>query len=718
MMYKPFITLICLLFPVLLHAQTVISGKVTDARKRPLAGVNIALVGSYDGATTAKDGTFTFTTSEKGERLITASLTGYGSIEVKADLSSSAPLLLILKETVNELKMVTISAGSFEASDEKKNTVLKPLDIVTTAGANADIVSALKTLPGAQQVGEKEGLFVRGGTGYETQTFIDGMIVRNPFSSGMPDFAARGRFSPFLFKGTTFSSGGYSAQYGQGLSSALVLESIDLPERSSYTLGIGSVGPAVGVDKLSKDKKKGYGFELDYVNLWPYFKLMKQKQDPVVSPEFVNSSANYRLKTSRNGMLKIFVMGSWGRFGFRGESLEYPGKDEEFRLTNQYLYTNVSWKESLGKGWKIQLGTSYSTNRDRISMDTIGVQLSPTRIRTRQDLSQFRAVLSKNLGKFSVLRLGSEYQYGTEGSKFNELQADYVDGYTASFAEADIYFTPRFVGRLGTRYEYSSLLRSPNIAPRASIAYKVDAKSQVALAYGEFYQKPEQQYLRFDHNLGYMRATHYIASYQHISQFRVFRTEFFYKQYHDLIKTVPTFNNRGTGYAKGAELFWRDKKLIKNADYWISYSWLDTKRDHLNYPYEVQPDFAAEHTATLVYKHYIPAWQLNLGGTYTFATGRPYYNPSRPEIEFMKDRTRNLNTLSINVNYLTTVGKAFTVFVFTMSNVLGTEQQYGFRYSTDKLRSRVVEPMAPRFFYVGMFMSFGMDRRQEMIDRQ
>ncbi|MCK7559162.1 Plug domain-containing protein [Chitinophaga sedimenti] len=125
------------------------------------------------------------------------------------------PINISLKEVVSELKMVTISAGSFEASDDKKNTILKSLDIVTTGGANADIVAALKTLPGAQQVGEKEGLFVRGGTGYETQTFIDGMMVRNPFYSGMPNFAARGRFSPFLFKGTSFSSGGYSAQYGR-----------------------------------------------------------------------------------------------------------------------------------------------------------------------------------------------------------------------------------------------------------------------------------------------------------------------------------------------------------------------------------------------------------------------------------------------------------------------------------------------------------------------
>jgi vitamin B12 transporter len=317
-----------------------------------------------------------------------------------------------------------------------------------------------------------------------------------------------------------------------------------------------------------------------------------------------------------------------------------------------------------------------------------------------------------------MLRFGSEFQYADERSALNNMHADYTDSYTATFAEADVYFTPRFVGRFGTRFEYTSVLKAANIAPRASLAYKLDAKSQVAFAYGEFYQKPEQQYLRFFRNLNYQRATHYIASYQRVTEFFTFRTELFYKKYHDLMKTVPSFNNNGTGYAKGVELFWRDRKSFKNVDYWISYSYLDTKRDYLNYPYEVQPDFAADHTASLVYKHYIPSIQLNLGATYSFATGRPYYNPNRPQSEFMKDRTRSLNTLGLNVNYLTTVGKAFTVFVLTVTNVLGNDQEYGFRYSSDGLRRNMVGPMAPRFFFVGMFMSFGIDRRQEVIDRQ
>ncbi|MEJ7665878.1 MAG: hypothetical protein WKG07_43365 [Hymenobacter sp.] len=56
-----------------------------------------------------------------------------------------------------------ITGGAFEASDERRAAVLKPLDMLTTAGANADIAAALNTLPGTTRVGEEGKLFVRGG---------------------------------------------------------------------------------------------------------------------------------------------------------------------------------------------------------------------------------------------------------------------------------------------------------------------------------------------------------------------------------------------------------------------------------------------------------------------------------------------------------------------------------------------------------------------------
>ncbi len=49
---------------------------------------------------------------------------------------------------------------------------------------------------------------------------------------------------------------------------------------------------------------------------------------------------------------------------------------------------------------------------------------------------------------------------------------------------------------------------------------------------------------------------------------------------------------------------WRDKKTIKNFDYWISYSYLDTKRNYLNYTEQLMPNFAATHTASIVMKRF------------------------------------------------------------------------------------------------------------------
>jgi hypothetical protein len=193
-------------------AQTKITGTVKDNHNRPVASVSITLKDTYDGAVTDSTGKFSFRTSEKGDHIIEIKSVGYKTIQQTITLKGEPiALAFSLKEEVNEMNAVTVTAGSFSAGDRKRGNVLTALDIVTTGGANGDITAALKTLPGAQQVGEQEGLFVRGGAGYETKQFIDGTLVNNPYNTSVPDIAQRGRFSPNLFKGTVFTTGGYSA---------------------------------------------------------------------------------------------------------------------------------------------------------------------------------------------------------------------------------------------------------------------------------------------------------------------------------------------------------------------------------------------------------------------------------------------------------------------------------------------------------------------------
>ncbi len=146
-------------------AQVTISGRVLDNKNKSVPATSITIKNSYDGATSDSAGNYFFSTDAKGDQILEISATGYKPFEQKINLSGTSQVINIsLRELVTELNAVMITAGAFEASDQKKATVLNPIDIVTTASANGDVTGAIKTLPGTQQVGESEGLFVRGGS--------------------------------------------------------------------------------------------------------------------------------------------------------------------------------------------------------------------------------------------------------------------------------------------------------------------------------------------------------------------------------------------------------------------------------------------------------------------------------------------------------------------------------------------------------------------------
>jgi vitamin B12 transporter len=741
-MRKDFILFLLLLTGLTTMAQVKISGKIKDNKGKPIPGISITLKDTYDGSVSDSSGNFSFTTSETGTHNIDVTGVGYHEYTTVVELKNTPVVLDIsLKEKMDELKAVVVMAGSFEAGDKKRAaTVLSSIDIATTAGSNADITAALKTLPGAQQIGNQDGLFVRGGTGDETKQFIDGTVLNNPYFTSTPDIASRGRFSPFLFKGTIFSTGGYSALYGQALSSAVILESIDLPEQSSATASISPILLGGGFQQLSKNKKSSWGASYNYVNLVAYFKMVPQLVDYFDMPEFHSGDANFRFKTKGGGMVKYYTTFSYNHLGLRRADIDSAALKDAFGIVNHNWYNNLSWRENLGDGWKMNLGFSYSTNKDELTQELqnrdnklqhlAGRPWSDKNfhVNSRQDLTQIKQVLEKKLGGLSAVRFGGEYWYANNPGTFSNDSVSYInklkDHYAAAFAETDIYLSNAAALKIGGRYEYSSVIKKANIAPRISLAYKTGANAQVSLAYGVFYQKPLNNELLFTNSLGYARATHYIINYQKTANDRIFRVEAFYKKYSDLVKTYPSYNNNGFGYAKGFELFLRDKKTIKNFDYWISYSYLDTKRDYLNYPGKLQPYFAAPHTASIVTKRFVTEWKAGFNVTYTYATGRPYYNFQLDGNSkyFIADRgrTKDYHNVGFSAEYLPNLGndkaKTFIVLFASVTNVLGTNQVYGYNYSYNGLMKQPINPPAKRFYFIGCFLSWGIDRSQDAIN--
>ncbi|HPH31251.1 MAG TPA: carboxypeptidase-like regulatory domain-containing protein, partial [Chitinophagaceae bacterium] len=145
--------------PVL--SQVTIKGVIKDNKNNPVAGASISIKDSYDGTTSDSAGRYSFKTTERGQQVLQVTSIGYKTAEQSIKLEGATLTVdVVIRQEISELTAVVLSAGTFEASDRKRAAaVLDPIDIVTTASANGDITQALKTLPGAQQVGESEGLF-------------------------------------------------------------------------------------------------------------------------------------------------------------------------------------------------------------------------------------------------------------------------------------------------------------------------------------------------------------------------------------------------------------------------------------------------------------------------------------------------------------------------------------------------------------------------------
>lgn len=701
-----------------LQAQNSISGKVIDPSGQAIPGANVYIQNTYEGTSSLVDGSFSFTTEETGPQILIVSFIGYVEQQQVIELPATESLIVTLEEQFSRMEGVTITAGAFEASDEKKGVLLRPLDIATTAGATADISGALNTLPGTTKVGETGRLFVRGGEGHETQTFIDGLWVQNAYNATVDNLPSRNRFSPFMFKGTLFSTGGYSAEYSQALSSTLVLNTIDYLTANQTDFSIMTVGGSIAHTAVG-DKHAITG-ELGYINLQPYFSLIKQNDQWEKAPQSLNGSLVYRYKIKKTGLLKVYVSASHGSLDLFRKDSQTLTKKLPLKVENLYAYVNVSYRNLLSDKWSVFAGMSYNFSKDDLVADREKIAAQERGIHLKNTWTyDWNERLAIRMGYESFIKK-SQFDVVSQ-EEFNTKIID--DVLTGAFTEADIYLSKKITARAGLRVDYSSLQGEVAPAPRLSVAYKTGEKSQVSFAYGQFAQQPQSDWLFEKSDLDFESSDHYILNYQWSSNDRTLRGELYQKEYNNLVKYegdfingISSLNNAGNGYARGFDLFWRDRKSIKNADYWFSYSFLDTKRQYLNYPKEAVPSFASAHNISLVYKHFVSSLKTQFGATVSYTSPRPFHNPNKKG--FNDERTQSFTDLSINAAFLY---RQNIIFYASATNLLGTENIYGYRYakepnSNGNFNSEAIQQGAPRFLFLGIFITLAKDKTKNQLD--
>jgi len=708
-------------------AQTVIKGKVSDNQKHPVQFATVVIEGTTEGAFTDSLGEYSLSPSITGKVNIKVMNIGYKTDSVSLEIENGKEYKLdfILKSNQGNLNELVVTAGAFEANNDRKVAVLRPMDIYTTAGGGGDIVGAIQTLPGTQKVSNETGLFVRGGDATESATIVDGLVMQNAFFTDVPGVAQRSRFAPYQFKGISFSSGGYSARYGEALSGILELNTNDLPEKSTLNLGLNQGGITMSGSKLNNNS--GIEGSLSYTNLQPFYNVAKTNINFYKPPVGLGGSVKYTWTNANHDLFKLSLNISQYESGTDVLNPLKPDTTLEFSLKNVYSIANAYYKHFINDKTYTTVAASYSDNNDFITWGGLPGNKYDSRLQGRAEiLKEFPHRIFAYIGT-EVQRYSVQQTYDTlmPGLSYDTLTYKYHETLTALYSEAE-WKALKWLGiKAGIRYEYSALLGKSNVAPRLTAATRLDKYGQVSVASGIFYQNAADKYLLAGRRPDFQQAVHYIANYQYTNESRTFRIEGYYKSYNELVKELQgpynpnpyrlissPVDNSGNGYAQGIDIFWRDKKSIRNLDYWISYSYIDTKRNYENYPTSATPDFISNNNLNIVGKYAIGSTGFNISSTYSYASGRRYYDPGVSD--FLSSKAPDYQNLAVTLNYIFTINRLFSVAYISLDNVTDHKNILGYRYSYPNYDKYPILPAMYRSVFVGIMLSLTEFKKEDL----
>jgi hypothetical protein len=115
---------------------------------------------------------------------------------------------------------VTVFAPETEAAPTAPHVVLLPAAVQRAPGAGDNVFHALQTLPGVSATEDwGSRLTVRGGGPDQNLTVMDGVEIHNPYRL----FGITSAFNPEIVDRFELTAGGFGAQYGDRLSSILVV---------------------------------------------------------------------------------------------------------------------------------------------------------------------------------------------------------------------------------------------------------------------------------------------------------------------------------------------------------------------------------------------------------------------------------------------------------------------------------------------------------------
>ncbi|MDD2960789.1 MAG: TonB-dependent receptor [Muribaculaceae bacterium] len=536
---------------VYISAQVKISGKVIDADNNPIEFATIRIGGTAIGVTSDLKGDYSLNVAKRDTIELIFNCIGYKEdIRKLIDAKGEMTLNVRLYKTSHELQELQVTEF------KKQTTQMQALDAksykLSPDVSGGGIESMLSTMAGVSSKNEMSSQYmVRGGSYDENSVYINGIEVYRPqlISSGQQEGLSI--INPDMVGNVSFSTGGFSAEYSDKMSSVLDITYRE-PEKIEGALALSLLGAsgAFGQNNGKFSQLHGIRYKrnasllgsleskgeydpqfLDYQTFLGY------KFNDKLKATFLGNIAlnNYRFTptnrstsfgTSEN--VKQFTVYFDGQEKDKFEtyfgalSLNYKlSKSTDFTLlASGYLTNELVAYDISGEYWLDEAGTNGSENSSNIGGE-LGVGKYREHARNRLKMSVFSLGLKGNTSinrnnitygltfkhesihdrqKEWELRDSAGYSLPVIGNGidviYNLTSNNDVSSNRLAFFAQDSYKlltnTGLFIFNGGIRFSYWDFNKEFLVSPRISVGFVPAANERFSLrlAGGLYYQSP------------------------------------------------------------------------------------------------------------------------------------------------------------------------------------------------------------------------------------
>jgi len=513
-----------------------IKGQVLDREtKESLPGVYVELANIQKGTMTDKLGNFMFNDVVVGNYSVLFSLPGFDKLS-KTDVIVRSKRITTIQA---ELKLLPIKAEvvvtiEYFAKNEEQPTITANFsteEVRRTPSLLSDVSRRIMGLPSVTNMNKQfNGLIVRGGSPSENGFFVDGIEIPN-----INHFPIQGSSAGLLsimnidlINNVDFYAGGFSAKYGNKLSSVTSLTlregnrhepdfQLDLSLAGVGATAEGSLCGGKG-SWLFSARRSFFSFLLDVTGL---------DDDDETYPEYDDFQAKLVYDISPNhriSILNIFGADHWNIPGS-----EFDDESADIKINQNTV--GVSWRYLWGSHGYSNTSISHVFCKHRLNFFEDGVA---TFIKNSQD-QEFRL---RNVNHFRI-NPSHKLDFGVEAkilkSEFNDFYSEYYDVLgnisPEMFVEKDIktqkyaaFFSyswkpfSKLTLTSGIRVDHFGYNKNTHISPRLTFTYNIGKKTSLHGASGVYYQNVPMVLIcqkEAFKNLSNPRAYHYVLGIHH-----------------------------------------------------------------------------------------------------------------------------------------------------------------------------------------------------------